>query len=322
MDKQYSLLFKIILVSVSIMQQEINQQRIQKMYQMLLEMAGGNFTNRIQRSEKDDELEALVVLINMVAEEMKESVFHSGFINPHYTYSNLVQTTFILDEDFIIRSYNSTVPAILGFIPDKLYATPFHNLLSKESVAVWNSIAAALLQDTTYNGTTPLVYITQEQLLVPCLCTISRLMHSTNILISSVTTVFSEPIKTVVSPESATLFVGPSSYSDVQLIQQVYDYILNNLNSPLPSSKELSRIFGSNDYKLKSGFKHLFKTSIYQFYTSERMKRAHLLIKQTRIPLKSIAHMGGFSTYPNFSKSFKKHFGYAPKDIMRIVPEV
>jgi AraC-like DNA-binding protein len=300
------------------MKEEIDQQRIQKMYQMLLEMAGGNFTNRIQRSEKDDELEALVVLINMVAEEMKESVFHTGFINPHYTYSNLVQTTFILDDHFIVRSYNSTVPTVLGFTSDNLYGIPFHNLLSKESVAVWNSIAAALLDDTNYNGTTPLFYITQDQLLVPCLCTISRLMHSTNILISSVITVITEPIKTVVSVESTNLPIGATSYSDVQLIQQVYDYILGNLNSPLPSTKELSRIFGSNDYKLKSGFKHLFKTSIYQFYTNERMKRAHLLIQQTRIPLKSIAHMGGFSTYPNFSKSFKKHFGYTPKDIVRV----
>jgi AraC-like DNA-binding protein len=304
------------------MQEEINQQRIQKMYQMLLEMAGGNFTNRIQRSEKDDELEALVVLMNMVAEEMKESVFHSGFINPHYTYSNLVQTTFILDEDFIVRSYNSTVPTVLGFTPDRLYATPFHNLLSKESVAVWNSIVAILLQDITYNGTAPLVYITQEQLLVPCLCTISRLMHSTDILISSVTTVIMEPIKTVISPENTTLFVGPNSYSDVQLIQQVYDYILNNLNSPLPSSKELSRIFGSNDYKLKSGFKHLFKTSIYQFYTNERMKRAQLLIQQTRIPLKSIAITNGFTSYPNFSRAFKKHFGHTPRDIKKRLPEL
>lgn len=304
------------------MQQEINQQRIQKMYQMLLEMAGGNFTNRIQRSEKDDELEALVVLINMVAEEMKESVFHSGFINPHYTYTNLVQTTFILDDDFIIRSYNSAVPTILGFLPEKLYATHFYSLLTKESIAVLNSIATGLLQDSNYNGTTPLVYINQEQLLVPCLCTISRLMHSTDILISSVTTVFSEPMKTLVSPESTNLFVGRSSYSDVQLIQQVYDYILNNLNSPLPSSKQLSRIFGSNDYKLKSGFKLLYNTSIYQFYTSERMKRAHLLIQETKIPLKSIASMNGFSSYPNFSRAFKKHFGYTPKGIKRRLPDI
>jgi signal transduction histidine kinase len=150
------------------MQQEINQRRIQKMYQMLLEMAGGNFTNRIQRSEKDDELEALVVLINMVAEEMKESVFHSGFINPHYTYTNLVQTTFILDENCMICSYNSTVFAVLGFTPDELYGIPFHDLLSKESVALWNSIAAALLHDTTYNGTMQQHYCMIPPIMVPC----------------------------------------------------------------------------------------------------------------------------------------------------------
>jgi AraC-like DNA-binding protein len=210
----------------------------------------------------------------------------------------------------------------LGFTSDRLYGIPFANLLSKESEAVWNSVAAVLFQDITYNGTTPLVYITREQLLVPCLCTIARLMHSTDILISSVTTVITEPLKTVVSSENTTLFVGPNSYSDVQLIQQLYDYILNNLNSPLPSSKELSRIFGSNDYKLKSGFKHLFKTSIYQFYTNERMKRAQLLIQQTRIPLKSIAITNGFTSYPNFSRAFKKHFGYTPKDIKKRLPEL
>ncbi|WP_165930206.1 helix-turn-helix domain-containing protein [Flavobacterium ranwuense] len=292
------------------------------MYQMLLEMAGGNFTNRIQRSEKDDELEALVVLINMVAEEMKESLFYSGFINPHYTHKQFVQTTFILDADFTIRSYNSAVPSVLGFPPDRLYNKAFSSLLSKESLPIWNSVAAALLQDATYNSTQELIYMTQEQLLVPCFCTISRLMHSSTILISSVATIITEPIKTLVSPEGTNLLGGLSSYSDVQLMQHVYDYILANLNSPLPSSKDLSRIFGSNDYKLKSGFKQLFKTSIYQFYTNERMKRARLLIQETKIPLKSIASTNGFTSYPNFSRAFKNHFGQTPKDIKRRLPDI
>jgi AraC-like DNA-binding protein len=301
------------------MQQEINQQRIQSMYQMLLEMGSGNFTNRIERTDQDDELEALVVLVNMVAEEMKGSVFHSGFINPHYTYTNLVQTSFILDTDFIIRSYNSAVPTVLGFPHEMLYNKPFSCILSKESLPIWDSIAASILYDANYNSTLQLIYITQEQLLVPCFCTISRLMHSTNILISSVTTVIEETIvaKALVSPEDTHLLSGFNSYSDVQLIQQVYDYILNHLDSPLPSLKELSQIFGTNDNKLKQGFKLLFKTSIYQFYTNERLKRAHLLIQQTTIPLKRIATIMGFNTYPNFSRTFKKHFDYAPNAIER-----
>ncbi|TRW99020.1 helix-turn-helix domain-containing protein [Flavobacterium gawalongense] len=301
------------------MQQEINQQRIQSMYQMLLEMGSGNFTNRIERTEQDDELEALVVLVNMVAEEMKESVFHSGFINPHYTYKNLVQTSFILDTDFIIRSYNSAVPLLLGFSDERLHNTPFSSILSKESLPIWDSAAVGILHDEAYNSILPLAYITHKQLLVPCFCTISRLKHSTSILISSVTTVIDETLlaKALVSVEDTNLLSGFSSYADVQLIQHVYDYILKHLDSPLPSLKELSQIFGTNDNKLKQGFKLLFKTSIYQFYTNERLKRAHLLIQQTTIPLKRIATIMGFNTYPNFSRAFKKHFDYAPNEVER-----
>lgn len=301
------------------MQQEINQQRIQNMYQMLLEMAAGNFTNRIQRTEQDDELEALVMLINMVAEEMKESVFHSGFVNPHYTHTHLVQITFILDADFVIRDYISTVPKVLGFSPDALHNKPFSSILSQKSLPIWNRVTAALLQDTTYNNTEQLIYNSQEQLLVPCFCTISRLIHDTSILVSAVITVIADPIaaETLVSDDDPDLHGGLSSYNDVQLMQHVYDYILVHLDSPLPSMKELSRIFGTNDNKLKSGFKHLFKKSIYQFYATERLKRAHLLIQQTTIPLKSIAFMAGFPIYPNFSRAFKKRFGYTPMDIKR-----
>lgn len=156
-------------------------------------------------------------------------------------------------------------------------------------------------------------------MLVPCFCTISRLKRSTSILISSVTTVIDETLlaKALVSVEDTNLLSGFSSYADVHLIPHVYDYILKHLDSPLPSLKELSQIFGTNDNKLKQGLKLLFKTSIYQFYTDERLKRVHLLIQQTTIPLKRIATIMGFNTYPNFSRTFKKHFDYAPNTIER-----
>lgn len=301
------------------MHQEINQQRMRSMSQMLLEMAGGNFTNRIQRTEEDDELEALVVLINMVAEEMKESVFHSGFINPHHSYRNIVQSVFVLDEHFVVKSCNSEAFALLNLIPEYLYGTLFRNLLSEDSLCFWDGLEEEILQDPDYHSTVQLIYIAQNKLLVPVYCTISRLANCSKILISCVTTVVEEIIsKSVfIIPESSQLPIVLSRPSDILMIQNVYDYILDHLNRPLPSVKELSYIFGTNENKLKYGFKQLFRTSIYQFYTNERLKNAHLLIQQTTIPLKSIASMTGFKTYPNFSKGFKKHFGYKPMDIKR-----
>ena len=105
--------------------------------------------------------------------------------------------------------------------------------------------------------------------------------------------------------------------ADALLIQKLYDYILSHLEEPLPSLKVLSSEFGTNEHKLKDGFRHFFKTSIYQFYNDERLKRAYFMIEHTTIPLKNISVMNGFNDYPNFSKSFKKRFGFSPYEIKR-----
>jgi AraC-like DNA-binding protein len=105
--------------------------------------------------------------------------------------------------------------------------------------------------------------------------------------------------------------------ADALLIQKLYDYILAHLEEPLPSLKVLSSKFGTNEHKLKDGFRHFFKTSIYQFYNEERLKRAYFMIEHTGIPLKNISVMNGFNNYPNFSKSFKKQFGFSPYEMKR-----
>ena len=102
------------------------------------------------------------------------------------------------------------------------------------------------------------------------------------------------------------------------IIQKVQEYILNHLEEPLPSTNELSRIFGTNEFTLKENFRDVLNTSIYQFYNDERLKRAHYLIEQTNVPLKEIAFICGFNDYNNFSKAFKKKFNYSPSDINRI----
>ena len=105
------------------------------------------------------------------------------------------------------------------------------------------------------------------------------------------------------------------------LIQKVLDYIQNHLEEPLPSSKELSAMFGTNEFTLKDSFRKVLKTSIYQFYNEERLKKAHLLIQQTGIPLKEIALMSGFNDYTNFYKAFKKRFDYQPSELKRNTSE-
>ena len=101
------------------------------------------------------------------------------------------------------------------------------------------------------------------------------------------------------------------------IIQKVQDYILNNLEEPLPTTKELSKMFGTNEFTLKENFRNILKTSIYQFYNDERLKKAYFIIKQTAIPLKEISFLCGFNDYTNFFKAFKKKYHYTPSDLNR-----
>ena len=93
------------------------------------------------------------------------------------------------------------------------------------------------------------------------------------------------------------------------------DYILLHLEEPLPNLKSLSRMFHTNERKLKEGFKAMHQTSIYQYYNQQRLKKAQALVLQSDMPLKNIAEMCGFNTYHNFSTAFKKYFGYAPNTL-------
>lgn len=103
------------------MEQEKNSKRIESIYQMLFEMAAGNFNFRIERTGSDDELEGLIVLVNMVAEELRANVFHNGYVNSHFTFQYLIQNTFILNQEFIIKSYNPDLANSFGFSPDALF---------------------------------------------------------------------------------------------------------------------------------------------------------------------------------------------------------
>lgn len=119
------------------------------------------------------------------------------------------------------------------------------------------------------------------------------------------------------NPHNFTNLILSGNDAATKIIQKVQDYILNNLEEPLPTTKELSKMFGTNEFTLKENFRNILKTSIYQFYNDERLKKAHFLIQKTAIPLKEISFLCGFNDYTNFFKAFKKKYQYSPSDINR-----
>ncbi|CAM3625867.1 AraC family transcriptional regulator [Flavobacterium gelidilacus] len=286
-----------------------NQQQIKDIYQMLFEMATGNLSLRITEQSENSLINEVAKTLNTIAEKLHQIILENGFINPHYTYQNLVQITIVLNSDFQIISFSPNLPNFLNKKTKDFINSEFINLLSKQSIPLWKKIKDEINKDDKYHNTIQLIFIDSNKQLVPTFCTIYRLYFTNNIFISSVTTILQD----ITSDNSK----ATPRKSDAVIIQEVYEYIMSHLEEPLPTLKELSHIFGTNEFKLKDGFKHFFKTSIYRFYTEQRLKQAHALILQTNFPLKEIAFMSGFNDYTNFSKAFKKQYHYPPSDLKR-----
>ena len=290
-----------------------NQQRIVSMHQMLFEMARGNFNSRIPLSSYDDEIETLVVLINMVAEEIKGSIFHEGYINTHNHQQFITQTTFILDDHLVIKSFSPEVTSFLGYTEFELVDKPLAAILTIDSL---QCVMKIIESNYSLPSIIALDFVTRASLFFSVSCSIGILFSRGEIVLNLITPVSQNSYNPLAYQNENEKQIKTKKV-DALLIQKLYDYILAHLEEPLPSLQLLSRSFGTNEHKLKSGFRHFFKTSIYQFYNEERLKRAYFMIEHTAIPLKNISVMNGFNSYPNFSKSFKKRFGFSPNELKR-----
>jgi AraC-like DNA-binding protein len=189
----------------------------------------------------------------------------------------------------------------------------FDEIIAPQSLDIWQSIKQEIQNNEDYHNTVQLVLVTGNKKLLPLHFTISKLLQRNEIIITSVTTVLQDSLGDTFNSNNK---LTPRS-KDSAIIQNVYNYIINNLEEPLPSVKTLAKMFGSNEFKLKEGFRNLFNTSIYQLYNEERLKKAHNLIQETNLSLKEIAFMSGFNSYLNFYKAFKKKYHYAPSELSR-----
>lgn len=98
---------------------------------------------------------------------------------------------------------------------------------------------------------------------------------------------------------------------DMELILEARKRLLANLASP-PTIRELAQMMGTNENKLKAGFRLLFDTSINKLLQDERLIKARALMTEESYPIKEIAKMVGYKHSAHFASKFKKRFGILP----------
>ncbi len=285
---------------------------------MLFEMASGNLLFQIANLEKEDEIDQIAHKLNEIASNIKNTFHKIGHVIPQFTYQNLVQHTFILDKEFYILSFSSSVLDTLKLSQQELSKLKFSKIIAKQSINNWKTIENEIVTNNIFHITLQLHLLDKNNQIYPSYFTISSLLNSNKIVISGITT----NIEDYTNYNIANNNLASSKKIDSNtIVQNVYNYIMNHLEEPLPSVNELAKMFGTNDFRLKAEFRKHFNISIYKCYTNERLKRATYLIKRTNIPLKEIAFISGFNDYNNFSKAFKKKYNYVPSELQRSLHE-
>lgn len=96
----------------------------------------------------------------------------------------------------------------------------------------------------------------------------------------------------------------PSLLSAIELMQ-------DHLSDPL-SSVQIASLSNIGERQLSRLFQRYLGKKINQFYAEMRLEHAHLLVKQTSLPIVEIAVASGYESAAYFSQKFKTHFGYSP----------
>ena len=288
-------------------------EKINVIYQRLFEIAVGQPTDFTPDTNPNDEYDVLLNTIHGLAHRLQHLTLSLGIVPPYYPYQNCTQLVFILDGHYRIQDYNSEVVRLLHYNPEDLMGVAFDGIINERSIDVCKTLLADEVATNSICSRLELLFITKDRCLFPAYCSVNRLNQGTALLITSlITTLNKVAAKASISTEPTTGFEG-----ELEKLQNLHRYILEHLDEPLPTLRELAKLFGSEEHKLKVGFREHYHTSVYHFYHEERLKKAHSLIMDSSITLKEIAFMCGFTTYLNFYKAFKKQYGYAPSDLSR-----
>lgn len=104
------------------------------------------------------------------------------------------------------------------------------------------------------------------------------------------------------------------SEEEIHISSKAKEIILQNYKTP-PSIKELAHLCSTNDFKLKSYFKKVHKTTIYAYVQKLRLEKANLLLREKFLSVGEIALEVGYKHQGHFSSIFFKTYGVYPKDL-------
>lgn len=103
---------------------------------------------------------------------------------------------------------------------------------------------------------------------------------------------------------------------DARKLKQAKEVLLENLTNP-PVLKDLAKMSGLSEYKLKEGFKQVYGTTVYGFVLDKKLEKAREKLQLGEMQVKEIAYEVGYENPSHFITAFKKKYGITPKQFSK-----
>tara|TARA_R110000868_G_scaffold71713_2_gene209689 strand:+ start:15489 stop:16478 length:990 start_codon:yes stop_codon:yes gene_type:complete len=317
------------------------KQRKQQINEMLLQMASGNFFYRIALLDKNDQLEGTSILLNMLAEEIQDKMKHEGYLNSQNPIIDILQLVLVLDENGTIVIANQIAHKLLSGQSSEIIGKPFETFLESASQDLWSSYWKQQDYRVNSDTTLDLKFKGKGSLIIPKTCYITYFNGKENSPFKTlITTIYyattqeflkanlkqrfirytKNKIEQNKAKELTTGTLKPRlSREDIDKIGKARHIMANDLEKDFPTIKDFALELGTNEYKLKYGFKELYGITIHRFLLNERLRKAKMLLEYTQYSIKTITLQTGFKSSSHFSRCFKKHYEFTPSQFRKKV---
>lgn len=104
------------------------------------------------------------------------------------------------------------------------------------------------------------------------------------------------------------------SPDDEHVVQSAAAILRQQLDTP-PSLRGLARMAGTNELKLKRGFRAVFGTTVFGYLRHQRLEQARHLLMHRRVSVTEAAGLVGYACPSRFAAAFRRHFGTPPSAI-------
>jgi len=102
---------------------------------------------------------------------------------------------------------------------------------------------------------------------------------------------------------------------DVEKLLKIKGILKSHVFGNSPPIAELAQQINMSPSQLKSKFKSLFGSSVYQYYLKSKLDIAKILIGRKEGTIAEIGYRLGYSNISQFSAQFKKQFGFSPSKL-------